>query len=393
MDFVDLTDNAFTFFIKGLQGERRVKNPEVFARDANSVIAIGRNALDFLACVGRFYNDDAFIGQKGRIRCELREFEIRNEGGWRRKRKALRQYWHHHSFPTPDPKNKRLPINTGAIKKLREAILPASGSIYIRKRRYLMLSLLEITGGRRAEVAALTVDSVRQAAQMVEPMLKLPTVKRPGGRNEYRYVPVSTFDIKMLSEFIEKNRRRIIRKTCGLNKDDGHVLISETTGQNLSPNTITQELSTLAKEAGILEKVCAHMFRHRFITKLFVSLIDQHRFENEDDFRRALLDTETIKQKIQQLTGHTNLSSLDVYINLAFDEMSNFKKTQRIVNKKMFTDSYRMNLCQIKEEMKVDMKPTDTIRRLEDFIDSLDTDLEGLHDELSITNNLPRDEM
>lgn len=55
------------------------------------------------------------------------------------------------------------------------------------------------------------------------------------------------------------------------------------------------------------------MFRNRFITKLFVALIEQHEFENPDSFRRALLDTETIKQKIQQWTGHANLSSLDVY--------------------------------------------------------------------------------
>lgn len=381
IDFLDLTDNQFSFFIKSMQGEHRNKDPEVQARDSNSVIAIGRNSLDFLASVGRFYNDESFIGQKGRIRGMQKEFVIRNEGLRRGKGKLIRQFWHHHAFPTPDPKNKRLPISTDAVRRLREAVLPSSGSIYQRKRRYVMLNLLEITGGRRSEVAGLTVDSVRQAACMEEPMLKLPTVKRPGGRDEWRYMPISSHDVFFLLEFIDKNRRRIVRKTGGLNNDDGYVLVSETTGQKIRPNTITQELSILAKEAGILGKACAHMFRHRFITKLFVALIEQHKFENEDDFRRALLDTETMKQKIQQWTGHTNLSSLDVYINLAFEEITNFKKTCNIVTTRRVIDSFRMNLWQLKEEMKTGISPYEASNQLSKMIDALEADLERLDEE------------
>ncbi len=106
----EITDNEFSFFIKTLQGERRANRPEVFARDANSIIAIGRNCLDFMVTVGRFYQDENFIGPKGRIRAEQREFIVKRAGSKKVGGESVRKYWHHRNLPTPDPKNKRLPI-------------------------------------------------------------------------------------------------------------------------------------------------------------------------------------------------------------------------------------------------------------------------------------------
>jgi len=373
-DFIDLTDNQFTFFINGLISERSGVSPERLARTANSVIAIGRNCLEFLASVGRTYTDDGFIGSNGRIRAEQKEFNIRQESQPKGKGKLVRKFWHHRAFPTPDAKNKRLPISTDVINRLREAVASVSNSIYLRKRRYVMLKLLEITGGRRIEISELTVESVYQAAKMSEPMLKLITAKKH--EEKFRYIPISRHDVIFLLEFIEKNRRRIIRTTCGYKLDDGYVLVSETTGKKLQPNTITQEISALALAAGIKEKSCPHMFRHRFITKLFVALIEQHEFENADNFRRALLDTESIKQKIQEWTGHTNMSSLDVYINLAFEEVANFQKTYDIIKAQRSIDSFKETLKQLQEELRVGSSPAEISDRLQSLIEALNTDLE-----------------
>ena len=89
--------------------------------------------------------------------------------------------------------------------------------------------------------------------------------------------------------------------------------------------------------AGIEEQSCAHMFKHRFITKQFVNLIKQYNYENQDQFRKALLDTNTLKQKIQQMTGHQNLKSLDVYIDLAFNELFN---TKTVLDKVAVANAY-----------------------------------------------------
>jgi hypothetical protein len=126
------------------------------------------------------------------------------------------------------------------------------------------------------------------------------------------------------------------------------------------------------------------MFRHRFITKLFVSLIEQHRFDNEDDFRRAMLDTETIKQKIQQWTGHTNLSSLDVYINLAFEEAANFKKTYNTVSLRRVVDSFKASVNQVRHELRNGLSPAEVSQQLLKMIEAFDADLNRHQD---IENN------
>lgn len=87
------------------------------------------------------------------------------------------------------------------------------------------------------------------------------------------------------------------------------------------------------------------MFRHRFITKQFVNLIKQYNYENQDQFRKALLDTNTLKQKIQQMTGHQNLNSLDVYIDLAFNEIFN---TKVVLDKVAVANAYETFDSQLK---------------------------------------------
>ncbi|PPD54032.1 MAG: hypothetical protein CTY12_03975 [Methylotenera sp.] len=374
-DLAKLTDNQFSLFIKTLQAEKRGGDqPSVSVRDSNSVIAIGRNCLDFLATVGRLYQDENFVSPNGQIRAEQKEFSLKQDSSRRSQGKLIRKFWHHRAFPSPSPKHKRLPISTVNVEKLRQIIQTESNTHFQRKRRYVMLKLLEITGGRRSEVAALTCNSVYQASKTN--MLEILTAKRSGGREEFRFIPIASHDVAFLIEFIEKNRRSVIRSTCGNKNDDGCLLISQTSGLGLRANTITQEIATLSQAAGITEKSCPHMFRHRFITKLFVALIEQHKFENVDSFRRALLDTERIKQIVQQWTGHSNLESLDIYIHLAFDEIANFKDTYNIVNTKRVVQSFKGTLNQIQIELKNGGQLIEISERLNKLVEEFQEDLD-----------------
>jgi site-specific recombinase XerD len=370
----NINDNQFTLFMRTLQGENRVDNISVRKRNANSLISIGRCCLSFLDSVSKLYNLDNFLHPSGQIRSDLKEYRFNIHRRNNRSLGAVKKYWHHHSFPKPTSKDRRLPITTESIDRLRDAIQTSTKSIYLRKRRYLLLKLLEITGGRRSEIAALTVSSVRAAAEMSHPMLKLINMKR--GPDNFRFVPISRHDVHFLCEFIEKNRLRVIRATCGMAKDDDSLLISMQTGQKLMPNTITQELSLLRRHANIEEEACAHMFRHRFITKLFVALIEQHEFENPDGVRRAILDTQSFKQKIQQWTGHADINSLDIYINLAFEECADFSKTINLVQTQCATESFKASLKQFKTELLADNRSRDTVARLSTMIDDFFQDLE-----------------
>lgn len=117
------------------------------------------------------------------------------------------------------------------------------------------------------------------------------------------------------------------------------------------------------------------MFRHRFITKLFVALIEQHAFENVDDFRRALLDTETMKQKVQQWTGHTNLASLNIYINLAFEETANFKQTYDAVVLRQIVDSVKNQIAIIRDEISMGLTIVDAMSQFNRLLDGFENGL------------------
>lgn len=238
-----------------------------------------------------------------------------------------------------------------------------------------MLKLLEITGGRRSEVAALTVRSVLAAYAAKDPALSIITVKGRGGETRMREIPIARHDLVLLKEFIEKNRAIVIRKTCGKQRDEGVLLVSETTGEPLRPNTITQEISFLARRAEIEDRASPHMFRHRFITKLFVALIEQHKFENTDAFRAALISTEDFKRKVLEWTGHRSIISLEPYLHLAFAEIAGVHTTTKLVNARAAVESFDSSLATIEAELEQGEDPKLVAQRLRKMLIAMRADL------------------
>jgi integrase len=171
-------------------------------------------------------------------------------------------------------------------------------------------------------------------------MLLVPTLKKRGGQAMYRYLPISRADIAFILQYAEIHRRPIIRRKLKGKSDHGILLVNGVTGGPLQPNSITQEIRQLAQAAKIKGKACPHMFRHRFLTKLFVALIEQHNIENTDQFRRLLIDGEELKQKVAEWSGHSSLESLDHYIDLAFDEVGNYKRVYHLVSTGLAIDSF-----------------------------------------------------
>lgn len=314
IDLHGISNSSFTLFMNGLKSERDPTRGHLI-RESNSSIAIGRRCLDFIEFVGALHGISDLVGPNGKIQAERKEYHVRTRGN---KPKVVR-YWHHESFPPESPKKKGNAISKTLIDKLNAAVALVSHSSFIKKRRYVMLLLLEITGGRRTEVANITVESVCKAKEDPDHMLELITLKIPG-KISARLLPISAYDCNFLLEYIEKNRAPHIRETCGQSKDGGFLLTSSITGKKLENNTITQELALLKKAAKIRSKAHPHMFRHRFITKLYVTLIARHNIQDEGDFRRRVLDDDHIKREILQYTGHRNTDSLDVYIKPALDE-------------------------------------------------------------------------
>jgi site-specific recombinase XerD len=89
-----------------------------------------------------------------------------------------------------------------------------------------------------------------------------------------------------IEKYIEFERDAIIRG-CGLTyTDTGFLFISETSGEALTPNTITAEFSYLAEKAGLDDEACTHMMRHRYMVKLFIELTSQVKRDVDVIFRK-----------------------------------------------------------------------------------------------------------
>lgn len=330
IDFIRLTNSRFRSFINFLKGDKLSTKESV--RSLAAVLSIGRLTLDFLEHVARMHGHDSMLGTNGQIKAVRKKSVHKIEGS---SNTITRYYWHHIALPRPITPGKRNAISQQIIDSLTEAATNAKSSVFIRRRRYVLIRVLEITGGRREEVLNLTVESVRAAYNMEQPSLRLITVKQGGNTVAERLIPISKQDCEFLLDFIEKSRMLIIQKTIGKHHDHGFVFISQRTGQRFATNTITQELFDLKTLAKLQSKAHPHLFRHRFITKIFVSYIQHYCLVNKDDFRRRILDTDYLKRKVMELTGHKRISSLEKYIDPAFDEYFEMKKaTELLVAKK-----------------------------------------------------------
>lgn len=315
IDFIQMNDDRFTALIAKLRSEKDPLNPMARIRDSNTLNAIGRKCIDFLDFIGRLNGDDRFVIDT--VNAQQKKYQIRTKNS---KSGRIEKFgWYHESFDTPSPRNRRSAISKQSIAGLYDAIpLLSSTSLdqqskrFIDRRRTVMLRLLEMTGARIEEVARIQIKDIEEAIEQNDPKLQLTTLKKK--RREHRFVPVLHQDLAVLKVYARVNRHMVIKRTIGTAKDHGSMFISEVTGKPLSSKYMSNEVGLLRRTAGITSQACAHMFRNRFITKLFVRLINQYEFDNKDDFRRVLLDANTLKQQVQQYTGHGNVDSLDTYI-------------------------------------------------------------------------------
>lgn len=214
----------------------------------------------------------------------------------------------------------RNPINIENINKIYDEIVNLYTTKFAQKRTSIILKLLEITGARVSEVANIKVIDIENAL-IGKNLLKVETLKRKEG--DHRFIPVNRDKMNEIVTYIKIFRNKIVKNTIGNHNDHGYLLINERTGKPLTSNTISNDMIRLRKLAQIDQQVCAHMFRHRFITNMFIKLMETYDLENKDSFKNALIDLETLKVHIKEISGHKNIESLDHYIHLAKSELTN----------------------------------------------------------------------
>jgi integrase/recombinase XerC len=178
---------------------------------------------------------------------------------------------------------KRLPGNLDADRMARLLDIPGKGALVDRDRA--ILELLYSSGLRLAELTDLDCDDID---------LQDATVRVTGKGNKDRIVPVGSHARAALA--------RWLRSRHELAAADEPALFVSNRGTRLSQRSVQARVTHWAKRQGIDTNVYPHLFRHSFAT---------HLLESSHDLRG-----------VQELLGHANISTTQVYTHLDFQHLA-----------------------------------------------------------------------
>ena len=151
-------------------------------------------------------------------------------------------------------------------------------------RNKTMLELLYATGLRVSELVNLSINDID---------LKNEVVKCFGKNSKERIIPINEYTINFLKEYISIYRIKLLKK----NNTDSLFLNNH--GKKITRQGFFKILKKIAKEKGITKELSPHTLRHSFAT---------HILENGADLRI-----------IQELLGHENISTTQIYTHIRKD--------------------------------------------------------------------------
>jgi len=178
---------------------------------------------------------------------------------------------------------KRLPGNLDADRMARLLDIPGDGAIVDRDRA--ILELLYSSGLRLAELIDLNIGDVDMHDA---------TVRVTGKGNKDRIVPVGRHALKALRQWYASRG--------DLADADETAIFVSNRGTRISARSVQARVKHWAKHQGLDANVYPHLFRHSFAT---------HVLESSHDLRG-----------VQELLGHANISTTQVYTHLDFQHLA-----------------------------------------------------------------------
>jgi integrase/recombinase XerC len=149
-----------------------------------------------------------------------------------------------------------------------------------------MAELLYSSGLRLAELQALNLLDLDMQQQLV-------TVTGKG--NKTRTVPVGTVALSAL-------RQWLAQRPAPADDDAERALFLGQRGRRIGPRAIQLRIRRLARHNGLGQDVHPHMLRHSFAS---------HMLESSGDLRA-----------VQELLGHSNISTTQIYTHLDFQHLA-----------------------------------------------------------------------
>lgn len=178
---------------------------------------------------------------------------------------------------------KPIPINQ--VRLLLEQ--PAKLSTAEAKRDRAMLELLYASGMRISELVALNLDDINTTGEYM--------VRCFGKGRKERIIPLYEQIAKAVKQYIDEDRPKLAHGK----KDE--ALFLNARGDRLTRQGFWQKLKEYAKSAGLGDKISPHTLRHSFAT---------HMLSGGADLR-----------SVQELLGHANISTTQVYTHLTTEHV------------------------------------------------------------------------
>lgn len=192
-------------------------------------------------------------------------------------------------------KKRQLRLPRFFYEKEMEALFDSvAGDKPLDFRNQALLELLYGTGMRVSECANLTVDAVDFDANVL---------LIHGKGNKDRYVPFGSFANDALLHYLENGRKPLLEK---YDKQHDYVFVSHR-GDPITSRGIEYVLDQIIKKSSLTSDIHPHMLRHTFAT---------HLLNNGADMRT-----------VQELLGHSNLSTTQIYAHVTKESLQKNYRT------------------------------------------------------------------
>lgn len=182
------------------------------------------------------------------------------------------------------PKAKRPLPKTLDVDQMNH-FLEIKGTRWIDYRDRAIVELFYSSGLRLNELCSLNPESIKFAEGLV---------RVTGKGNKTREVPVGSKALKALREWINVRQAH-------LSGDESALFISQR-GKRISPRSVQLRLNKIAVLQEMSEPIHPHMLRHSFAS---------HMLESSSDLR-----------SVQELLGHSNISTTQIYTHLDFQHLA-----------------------------------------------------------------------
>ena len=188
--------------------------------------------------------------------------------------------------------DKKLPVvlTVEEVTKLLDSI---KGDKPLDLRNEAMFELIYACGFRVSELVNLKINNLHLTSKMIQVIGK--------GAKE-RLVPVNDYAIRILRKYLLEARPLLLKDA----KDSGFIFLNNN-GQVLSRVGFFKLLKNIAKQAGIEKEISPHTLRHSYATHLLEAGVDL-RF-------------------IQELLGHEDISTTQIYTHLSLAKVKEVYKT------------------------------------------------------------------